>query len=377
MTRQVLFWVCLAGTFLPLFWGRVESRREPLRFVVPAPPAAESEEPVYREEFVPADPRTPWVHAPSLLLGRDDSLLVVWMAGTMERTRDVTEYLSVRGPDSWSEPRAIVDRTMVQKDLWRYVKTLGNPVLSRDASDRLVLHFVSASLGGWSGAAVNTMVSEDNGGTWGPVRRLVTSPFTNVSTLVRAPAVAYGDDRRGLPVYHEFAGAFPELLELNAKGQVLVKRRMAWGRSWIQPAIVPLGERRAVAFLRYFGRPPYHVYRTETEDGGETWSPPAQTELPNAASGIAALSLGGERILLAHNSEQGKQGRRLELSVSPDAGRSWRTVRTVASTTVSSHPVSYPSFVVGPAGLIHLAFNWHHKRIKVLSFNVAWLEGSG
>jgi predicted neuraminidase len=377
MTRQVLFWVCLLGTFLPLLWVRVESRREPLRFVVPEPPPATPKEPFFREEFVPADPRTPWTHAPSLLLGRGGQLLVTWMAGSMERRRDVTEYLSVRGPEGWSEPRAVVDRTMVQKDLWRYVKTLGNPVLGRDPDGRLVLHFVSASLGGWSGAAINTMVSEDGGATWGPVRRLVTSPFTNVSTLVRGPAVAYDDDRRGLPVYHEFAGAFPELLELDAEGQVLAKHRMAWGRSWIQPAIVPLGERSAVALLRYFGRPPYHVYRTETEDGGKTWSPPTRTELPNAASGIAALSLGGERILLAHNSEVGEKGRKLDLSLSPDAGRSWRTVKTVASTQKSAEPVSYPSFVVGPQGLIHLAFNWHHKRIKVLSFNVAWLEGGG
>ncbi|MHC4342036.1 MAG: exo-alpha-sialidase, partial [Planctomycetota bacterium] len=218
MTRQVLFWICLAGTFLPLFWGRMEGRREPLRFVVPAPPAAGSSEPFFREEVLPADPDTPWVHAPSLLLGDSGSVMAAWMAGSMERTRDVTEYLSVQGPGGWSEPRAIVDRTMVQRDLWRYVKALGNPVLGRDPEGRLVLHFVSISLGGWSGASVNTMVSEDDGATWGPVRRLVTSPFNNVSTLVRAPAVDCRDERRGLPVYHEFAGSFPELLELDANG---------------------------------------------------------------------------------------------------------------------------------------------------------------
>ncbi|MHC4342269.1 MAG: exo-alpha-sialidase, partial [Planctomycetota bacterium] len=108
-----------------------------------------------------------------------------------------------------------------------------------------------------------------------------------------------------------------------------------------------------------------------------TWTPPARTELPNAASGIAALSLGGERILLAHNAVEENEGRRLDLSLSSDAGRSWRTVKCAASTPHRSFPVSYPSFAVDPGGLIHLAFNWHHKRIKVLSFNVAWLEGSG
>ena len=37
----------------------------------------------------------------------------------------------------------------------RYIRKLGNPVVTRDAAGRIWLFYVSVSVGGWSGSAIN------------------------------------------------------------------------------------------------------------------------------------------------------------------------------------------------------------------------------
>jgi len=98
----------------------------------------------------------------------------------------VAIYTSLYSPNegTWSPERAVITRELAQRQLRRYVRKLGNPVAGRDRAGRLCLFFVSVSVGGWAGSAINLMVSEDEGETWGPPRRLVASPFFNISTLV-------------------------------------------------------------------------------------------------------------------------------------------------------------------------------------------------
>ncbi|WP_206323709.1 exo-alpha-sialidase, partial [Pseudomonas viridiflava] len=94
----------------------------------------------------------------------------------------------------------------------KYIRKLGNPVIALAPDKRLWLFYVSVSVGGWAGSTVNAMVSSDMGANWSPPRQLVTSPFLNISTLVRAAPVFHADGSIGLPVYHEFLGKFAEYL---------------------------------------------------------------------------------------------------------------------------------------------------------------------
>src|SRR5712692_3957064 len=140
-------------------------------------------------------------------------------------------------------------RELAQRQLRRTVRKLGNPVAGRDRAGRLCLFFVSVSVGGWAGSAMNLMVSEDEGETWSPPRRLVASPFFNISPLVKGPPLQFSDGTIGLPVYHEMAGKFGELLRLDAEGHAVRKTRLSWGRSSLQPVILPWSETGAVGFM--------------------------------------------------------------------------------------------------------------------------------
>ena len=121
----------------------------------------------------------------------------------------------------------------------RYVAKLGNPVAGRAADGTLRLFYVTVSLGGWAGSSITTMTSNDEGATWSAPQRLITSPFINISTLVKGTPFLYADGSMGLPVYHEFFSKFAEILHLDAAGKVIDKQRLARaGQGTLQPVVL-------------------------------------------------------------------------------------------------------------------------------------------
>ena len=78
---------------------------------------------------------------------------------------------------SWATPTVVIDRVGAEKGLARYIAKLGNPVPARLADGRLQLFFVTVSIGGWAGSSISTMISDDEGSTWGRPQRLITSPL--------------------------------------------------------------------------------------------------------------------------------------------------------------------------------------------------------
>ena len=219
------------------------------------------------------------------------------------------------------------------------------------------------------------MVSADNGANWGPARRLIASPFLNLSTLVKGTPVQFEDGHIGLPAYHEFAGKFGEFLRVNENGEVLRKTRLTSGNHSLQPVILPLGDQSAVAFLRYAGPPPGRVLAVRSQDGGDTWGTPAKTTLPNPNSAIDALRLSDGSLLMAFNNA--KDGRNdLSLAHSQDEGHTWRVVRSVEYASDPRAEFSYPRLLHAEDGTYHLLYTVDKKLIRHARFNQAWLEGA-
>ena len=307
-------------------------------------------------------------------------LRAFWYGGSREGASDVTIYSSIYSlqQKDWSPERVVVTREFAQRHLRRYIRKLGNPVVGRDSKGRLCLYFVSVSVGGWAGSAVNRMVSEDEGETWSPPRRLVASPFFNISTLVKGAPLLFSDGAVGLPVYHELLGKFGELLRMDAEGHAIGKTRLSWGQSSLQPVIVPRSDKEAVGFMRYAGDPPNRILMVRTADGGAHWSLPAKTALPNPNAAIASLSLsGGPLLLVFNNAEENRED--LSLALSTDFGNTWRIAHRFEGESGSPQaPVleySYPWIMQDRAGDIHVLYTWGRSRIKHVRFNRAWLEG--
>jgi predicted neuraminidase len=350
----------------------------PRRFApasVPAPPAS-AEAPRYEAQLLP-NTSARFVHSPTAAEISAGGLRAFWYGGSHEGSTDVAIYTSVYSPQSarWTRERVVITRALAQRQLRRYVRKLGNPVVGRDHRGRLWLYFVSTSLGGWASSAINAMVSEDDGASWSPPRRLITSPFFNLSTLIKGASFLFADGSVGLPAYHELLGKFAELLRLDGDGNVVAKTRLTWGRSSLQPEIVPRSSSDAVAFLRYAGDPPKRMLAMQTGDGGAHWSSAAKTALANPDAGISCAALADGSLLLAFNDSETNR-ETLALALSPDFGSTWRVIhrlegdRDAAQTAVDDY--SYPWILQDRAGDVHVLYAWGHRYIKHVRFNPAW-----
>ena len=364
----------LLAAAVPVLYRELTSATAP-DFVVEHATALDQTAARMTMEFACEDCLVPSVHGASVVEKLDGDLLATWFGGSREGGKDVVLWNSIYSikSNTWSIPKSIIGPAETRGSLGRYIKTVGNSVLVRGVHDELWLYYVTVSVGGWAGSALNVMHSVDDGKTWDEPRRLITSPFFNISTLNKSAGIHYSDGSIGLPVYHEFIGKFAELLLLDSKGQVLDKTRITQGRHSIQPLVLPLDKQHALALMRDTGAGPGHVLLSRSDDAGRHWSADEKLVLPNPDSAVAGLRRPDGSLLLVFNDiEVGRNS--LALAVSRDEGRSWRTVRHFEQSK-SSEEFSYPYLIRSHDGTLHLLYTWNRKRIRHVAFNDRWVDG--
>ncbi|MGK7752917.1 MULTISPECIES: exo-alpha-sialidase [unclassified Roseovarius] len=300
-----------------------------------------------------------------------DGFDVLWFEGSQEAQADVDIHGAAvrRGPEGWQVAgrdvritRGALGEAMEPAQL---VVTLGNTVENERVPGRVFATVVS--VGGWAMASV----ADVEMGAGGPVaaRKLNLSPFLNRSHLVKAPMVAFADGSVGLPAYFEMGAAHGVLVRFGPGGRVRDTARMAGEGQPIQPMIVPLGEDRAVAWLRDFA-PSGKLLVSHTENGGRTWSEVVPSDMPNPSAPVAALALGGGRILMAANDDP-DGGDRLRLLLSEDEGDNWRVLRELAPNGAGAR---YPMLRRLEGGEIALAYSVGNKTgVRAHVLNGAWV----
>ena len=335
--------------------------------------------PSLRTDWFP-DTGAPSVHAASLIALKDGAVRAFWFAGSREGARDVVINTSVFDSQAsrWSAPTVVMDRVSAEKGLSRYIAKLGNPVPARMADGRMQLFFVTVSIGGWAGSSISSVISDDEGLTWGQPQRLISSPLINLSTLVKSPAISFADGRLGLPAYHEWIGRFGEFLRVDA-GRVIDKRRMSSGRSAIQPVVFTEDAQEASAFFRQT-RPssqPKQIPVSETKDAGQSWVVAKDFEIPNPNSALAALTLAnGTRLMVLNNIEVARY--RLVMVMREPNSLQWQVIQVLEddeSLTNGLHrEFSYPYLVSANGEDAHLVYTWDRKKIKHVYFSAAWFK---
>ncbi len=356
-------------------------------------------------------------HAASLVELNDGRIRAFWFAGSREGAEDVEIRSAVFDPvkDSWGSEQSIANRDGTQRSLLRYVKKLGNPVAQRAPDGTLWLFYVTVSLGGWAGSSITVITSNDDGTSWSPARRLITSPFTNISTLIKGTPFLYGDGTMGLPVYHEFIGKFGELLRIKNSGEIIDKYRLSSGNTTLQPVMLIKNPQQALVLMRYSGASPARVVATATDDAGQHWSLPAKTALANPDAAITGTVLPDGRMLVVLNDiEEGRDS--LSLVASTDGGATWKKVyqledqrnqpteparymQITAGLAKATEPnitdapsyaksaqknkcdaqncgyeFSYPYLIQTHNGDFHLVYTWNRSFIKHIRFTRAWLD---
>jgi predicted neuraminidase len=360
-------------------------------------------------------------HAASAVELLDGRVRAFWYAGSHEGAPDVEVRTAVFDParGAWGEEGVVASAGTTQGSVRRFVRRIGNAVAGRAADGSLRLFYVTGSVGGWVGSSITVMTSRDEGATWSPARRLITSPFLNLSTLVRCGPFLYADGTMGLPVYHEFLGKFGEVLRLDASGTVIDKERLGAAGSGLQPVVLVRSPREALVLLRSGGGSsrPRRVLGATTADSGGHWTRPVPTPLRNPDASLSGIVLADGRIVVVLNDvEEARES--LSLVISLDGGKRWRTIyqledqlarrdqpnedeysRTIegevrASDASVQDPrpyatsvkrvtywgrryhfeFSYPYLVETTRGAFHVLYTWNKSFIKDVEFNRAWLD---
>jgi predicted neuraminidase len=296
----------------------------------------------------------------------------------------------------------------------RYISKLGNPVAGRAADGTLWLYYVTVSMGGWAGSSITAMTSVDEGETWSPARRLITSPLLNISTLVKGAPFLYSDGTMGLPGYHEFIGKFGEILHFDQTGKLIDKQRLSAGNDHgLQPVLLARSANEALVLMRHTGDVHRKVISVSTSDGGQHWTAPVKSALSNPDAALSAVALPDGRLLAVLNNQEQKRDA-LSLMISADNGNTWKTVyqledqrnkkldethylntvaglaKNMVATDVGAYvesakapmctgrdcrfEFSYPYLIQARGGDFHLVYTWNRSFIKHVWFTQAWLD---
>lgn len=300
---KIIFLVCIIATFGLTLFDTLLSPKPSSRFAVephslPKNPIEPMVKGVERRVINHHSARL--VHAPSIAKLSSGDLIATWWGGSREGGKDVQIFISIFNATdrSWGLPRVIQSAKQTQLETSRYVRKLGNAIITQAPSGKLHLFYVSVSVGGWAASSINRITSTDNGATWSAAQKIITAPFLNLSTLVKGAPIYYDDGTMGIPVYHEFAGKFGELLKISPLGKVVSKTRLSKNRIALQPVIHAVSDSEARVLLRYAGESTPNVLLTDTSDGGISWTPPTPINIPNPNSAVA----------LAHNHLLGEIG---------------------------------------------------------------------
>ncbi|MBX9677376.1 MAG: exo-alpha-sialidase [Gemmataceae bacterium] len=342
----------------------------PAKFVVPPTPVV-AVKPQFETAFIGTVPEAPVVHSATLAPLKDGGRVAVWFGGSKEAAVDVQLYQAFYRDGAWTSPKAIFSPLSVSSAEYRFVRRIGNAALHRDVRGRLHLFFVTCAVGGWSTSILNHATSDDEAATWSNPRQFVVSPLINLSTLARQPGVNLQDGGFLLPVYHELAYRYPEMLRFDRKGQLLSKVRTEWTyRDALQPSLVPLDADRAAIWCRNMGPNQRLIYQ-ETNDGGRTWTPIEGLAQVNPDASVAVARLKEDLFLMCHNATP-RMREVLALSWSKD-GKTWKEMHRLEENTDIKIEFSYPTLLV-EGETIDVVYTWKRDAIKHVRFNRSWVE---
>lgn len=367
--------------------------------------------------FLPAP--TVQCHAANLAVLPDGDLGCVWFGGTQEGVADIDVWMAVLAPDAtvWSDP------VRLSSDPERSEQ---NPILwTTPAGDVWLLH-TAQTAGNQDTAEVRRRVSTDGGRTFGPTETFVPASAAG-GVFVRQPPVVTPSGRWLLPLFR--CPVAPGARWRGDEDDSVVLASDDEGRSW-REVVVPGStgmvhmdvqvrpDSSLVAFYR--SRWADAVHRSVSTDGGDSWSAPEPTPLPNNNSSIQVSTDAGGGIVIAFNrirasadsprreslyDEIGDEGivdqvsstevtadgpravwgtprAPMTLARSTDGGLTWDrsldleggdgNCLTNDSRAGANHELSYPSvLVVGDT--VHVAYTWHRRAIRYARLPLALL----
>ena len=298
----------------------------------------------------------PSCHASTLVEHEPGKLLAAWFGGQAEGAKDVQIWCSAFDGKAWTEPKVV--GTEPGQPCW-------NPVLFKTAKGALWLWYKAGpSPERWTGFS---RTSADAGNTWPKVEMMPAGFWGPVRA--KPMQLANGTILAGTSV-ESFRNWTPFVDRSTDDGKT-------WTRSnafpvpdkfnQIQPALFETKSGSVVALMR--SRDPRVVCRSESKDGGVTFSPAEETKLPNPSTGLDCVRIGDEVFLICNPVTLGRTP--ISIAKSTDDGRTWKPAVDLET---ESGEYSYPAMILSAAGKLEITYTWKRTHIKYLSLDPKTLK---
>jgi predicted neuraminidase len=368
-------------------------------------------EPEYREELVfPLNAEHN--HAPGIVECPDGDLLASWYRGSGERRADDVAVLGARlrkGESTWTDSFVMADNpefpdcntTMMidgKGKLWLFWPI----ILDNNWESALTIYRTSTDYEGdgspkWNWQGVIWLKPDDfkdeaiklleEGLKKLPPpmverirkafgkeleERLASKLYQRMGWQPRCKPTVLKSGRIVLPLYSD-TYSFSLMALSDDGGETWYASKPLMGFGNIQPAVLERKDGTLVAYMRENGITD-KIRVAESSDGGKTWGPVGELDMPNPGSGLDAVRLANDHWVLIHN-DQTNGRNSLAVSLSEDEGNSWSHVRHL-----EKHPKGsfhYPAIIQGKDGTIHAIYSYFvdgGKSMKHAAFNEDWIK---
>lgn len=335
-------------------------------------------------------------HAADLLELPDGSLLCCWFAGTDEGNADISIVLSrlEPGESAWSEPVVISDdpsrseqnpSLFLASDGEVWVVYTAQKARTAETNPRFNLQYT---------AEIRCRRSKDGGYTWGPRETLFSREGSFCRQKIQVLSngrwifgnwICFSDDTRN--------GSDISVVQISDdEGKTWRNVEIPGSRGRVHANIVEMSPGRLVALFR--SRFADYIYRSISEDFGETWTEPVATEMPNNNSSISAIRLKSGTLALicnpvGFNKDVNKtvwprQRCPVAFAISEDEGITWPYRRVIeqgegftgAKNDCSNRRYEYPVIMQSKDGHIHGAYSWGNRKcVKYVCVDETWIRG--
>ncbi len=323
-------------------------------------PAAAATDVHVQRVFGPEAPAQ-YKHPASFTQLANGDLYLVYYGGSGEYAVDTAVYGSrqVKGTDTWSPPRIIADTPG---------RSEGNAVVWQAPDGRVWLFYLTRYGKTWSTSRIKAKLSDDGARTWSDPIMLAFEQ----GMMVRSHPIVLRDGDYLLPIYHETGNDTERVpsdstslfLRYEAKRDRWVETNHVRSPNGnIQPAVAQITDDYLVAYCRrgggYGPSTDGYMIRTESRDGGRTWSPGRNAAFPNPNAAVDFIRLANGHLLLVYNDSMSRRTP-LTVAISTDDDRTYAHRRNLMT---GPGPFAYPVAIQTPDGRIHVIFTSHYRTV--------------
>ncbi|MHC4352703.1 MAG: sialidase family protein [Planctomycetota bacterium] len=293
-------------------------------------------------------------HPASITQLANGDLYIAYYGGSGEYGDDTAVYGSrLRvGETQWTEPRVIANTPD---------RGEGNPVVWQAPDGRVWLFYVNRYGETWSNARVKGKISDDGGQTWSDSFMLNFEE----GTMVRGQPIVLNNGDYLLPMYYETgddrektaSATCSYFMRYDPKTKVWTEtNRIKSPMGNLQAQVVQLTDNYLIAYIRRGGDflPTDRGYtlRSESRDGGHTWSDAVETKFLNPNSAVDFIKLHNGHLLLVYNDNMNDRTP-LTVTVSTDGDKTYPYRRDIAG---GDNTFAYPYAIQTRDGKIHIVY---------------------